>query len=161
MIKVEFINPIKNAERVVTSINGEFGDVVLNIPSIDGLATEEYVNKKVTEAAVGGDVNLDDYATKNYVQTTLEDYASEAYVQEQIKAIVFPEPDLSNYYTKKQVDDAIMVADNDVKALIPDVSGFATKEEIPDVSGYQTAEQVDAAISTALGAIGVAEEGVY
>ena len=43
--------------------------------------------------------------------------------------------DLSNYYTKAEVD-----------ALIPDVSGFALKTEIPDVSGYQTEAQVIALI---------------
>jgi hypothetical protein len=46
--------------------------------------------------------------------------------------------DLSNYYTKEEVD-----------ALIP------------DVSGYQTASDVQSAISTALSAIGIAEEGSF
>ena len=43
--------------------------------------------------------------------------------------------DLSNYYTKAEVD-----------AKIPDVSGFALKTEIPDVSVYQTETQVIALI---------------
>lgn len=67
----------------------------------------------------------------------------------------------NNYYTKTEVD-----------GLIPDTSTFALKSDIPDVSGfttmtaveakgYQTADQVNALITTALGAIGVAEEGSY
>ena len=39
--------------------------------------------------------------------------------------------DLSNYYTKAQVD-----------ALIPDVSGFALKTDIPDVSGYALKSEI-------------------
>ena len=67
----------------------------------------------------------------------------------------------NNYYKKTEVDE-----------LIPDTSTFALKTDIPDVSGfttmtaveakgYQTADQVNALITTALGAIGVAEEGSY
>ena len=41
-----------------------------------------------------------------------------------------------------------------------DLSNYYTKEEI-DNKGYQTSEQVQSAISTALSAIGVAEEGSY
>jgi hypothetical protein len=46
-----------------------------------------------------------------------------------------------------------------------DLSDYYTKEEIdgliPDVSGYQTAQDVQAAITEALNAIGIAEEGEY
>ena len=67
----------------------------------------------------------------------------------------------NNYYKKTEVD-----------GLIPDTSTFALKTDIPDVSGfttmtaveakgYQTADQVNTLITTALGAIGVAEEGTY
>ena len=84
--------------------------------------------------------------------------------------------DLSNYYTKAQVD-----------ALIPDVSGFITEipseyvtetelnakgyltehqslagyakiTDIPDVSGFQTEAQVNTLINNALGVI---ENGTY
>jgi hypothetical protein len=44
--------------------------------------------------------------------------------------------DLSNYYTKSQVD-----------AKIPNLSGYAKTEDIPDVSGYLTEEQVIALIN--------------
>lgn len=58
--------------------------------------------------------------------------ATEEYVNEKVAAI--PQPDLSNY---------------------------ATKEEIPDISAFQTAAQVNTAISNALNAIGVAEGRTY
>lgn len=47
--------------------------------------------------------------------------------------------DLSNYYTKSEVD-----------VLIPDVSGYALKSEIPDVSGFITESEADTKISTAV-----------
>lgn len=52
--------------------------------------------------------------------------------------------DLSNYYTKEET-----YSKTEVDALIP------------DVSGYQTADEVQSAITSALSAIGVAEEGAY
>lgn len=59
------------------------------------------------------------------------------------------------FYTKQEVDDKIA-------NQTTDLSNYYTKEEvdakIPDVSGYQTAEEVQSAISEALSAIGVAEE---
>ena len=85
--------------------------------------------------------------------------------------------DLSNYYTKAEVDAKIpdvsgfiteipseYVTESELaakgyltehqsldgyalKSEIPDVSGFALKTEIPDVSGYQTEAQVIALIN--------------
>lgn len=83
------------------------------IPSIEGLATEKYVDTAIANAALGGDV------------------------------------DLSDYYTKEEVNN-----------LIPSTSGFITMAEV-EAKGYQTAQQVSTAITTALSAIGVAEEGAY
>lgn len=68
------------------------------------------------------------------------------------------EVDLSNYYTKAEVDEAILEAianikievdlddyytKSEVEALIPDVSGFATKTEIPSVDGLASETYVD------------------
>lgn len=95
--------------------------------------------------------------------------------------------DLSNYYTKAEVDakipdvsgfiteseadtkinTAVCSAEERVdfklgsyalKTEIPDVSGLALKSEIPDVSGFQTEEQVNSLINSALGVI---ENGTY
>jgi hypothetical protein len=73
MIQIEFISPKKNAE-IVRSVNGQIGDVVLDIPKIDGLATEEYVAKKIAEAQMeGADVDLSDYYTKSEVDAAIEE----------------------------------------------------------------------------------------
>lgn len=81
-----------------------------------------------------------------------EDYVlTDADKQEIAGMVVIPPPvvDLSNYYTKSETN-----------ALIPDVSGFITMSAV-EAKGYQTASDVETAISNALSAIGVAEEGAY
>ena len=70
MINIEFISPEKSA-AVVRSVNGMTGDVVLEIP--ENAATEEYVDKKIAEAALGGDIDLDDYATKEEMQAAINE----------------------------------------------------------------------------------------
>lgn len=129
---------------------------------------------------------VDTYLEENPVEVDLSGLATEEFVNDAIAAIEFPDADLTGYATEKYVDDKIAAIDIPeepdlsgyaLKSEIPDVSGLATKEEvaaieIPDVSGfttmsaveakgYQTSAQVSAAITSALGAIGVAEEGAY
>lgn len=69
---LEFIRPTYSP---VKSVNGMTGDVVIEIPEADvdltGYATEAYVDKKVAEAATGGEINLDAYATKTYVDDAI------------------------------------------------------------------------------------------
>lgn len=57
-VKVSW-NGIDNAPEIeipVTSVNGQTGEVVIDIPSTEGLATEEYVNSAIT--------NINTYYTK-------------------------------------------------------------------------------------------------
>lgn len=91
---------------------------------------------------------VQDYLKENPPEVDLTGYATKDYVNKAVAAI--PQPDMTDYYTKSEVVE-----------LIPDTSGFALSSEIPDVSAYQTAAQVEAAINSALGAIGVAERGAY
>lgn len=69
--------------------------------------------------------------------------ATQQWVNEQIAAI--PQPDLDDYALKSE---------------IPSTTGFITMSEV-EAKGYQTAKQVDSAITEALSAIGVAEQGVF
>lgn len=93
-----------------------------DIPSTSGLATEKYVNDKV------------------------QGLASTDYVDQAIADI--PQPDLSNYYTKTEVDNAVPYITNSILSEVEE-------------QGYQTAAQVNTAISNALDAIGVAEGRTY
>ena len=73
-------NAISQITHPVNSVNGKTGTVVLTasdvsalpnttvIPSIDGLATEEFVTNKIAEASLsGGEVDLSGFATVSYV----------------------------------------------------------------------------------------------
>lgn len=134
------------------------------IPSIEGLATETYVDNAVNNVKV----DLSGYALKTDIPTNVSEftndagYATKAYVDNAIGS--GGTIDLSNYYTKAEVD-----------AKIPDVSGFITeseadtkintavcsaeervdfklgsyalKTEIPDVSGFATKAEISGFIT--------------
>ena len=109
-----------------------------DIPSLDGLATTEYV----------------DNAVSNIPTTDLTGYATEEYVSTAINSI--PATDLSNYYTKNEV---YTKAETD--ALIPTVTNG--KDGYTPVRGtdYWTQEDINtikAYIDTELGVI---ENGSY
>lgn len=103
---------------------------VETIPSIEGLATEEFVTEAINNIEYPT-TDLSNYYTKSEVDTKFENidypdtdltgYATETFVHEMIAKAELEdkEADLEAYYTKEQVD-----------ALIPDVEGFLT--EIPE-----------------------------
>lgn len=150
------------------------------IPSLDGYATENYVQEKIAEAKLEGeDVDLSDYAKKSEIPTkvgqlendkgyltehqSLAGYATETFVTQKITEAQLggEEVDLSDYYTKSEVDAKIPSLEGYAKTTdIPDVSGYTTMSAV-EAKGYQTEAQVSAAITAALDAIGNAEEGAY
>ena len=109
------------------------------------LATMGYVDRAIADAAP----DLSPYALKTEIPST-SGLATESYVNEKFNSIEIPDVDLSNYYTKKEVDNA-------VKNVEVDLTGYATEKyvddklaniEIPDVdmTGYATEQYVDDAI---------------
>lgn len=139
----------------------------------EGFATKEYVDKAIAQAQLEGEeVDLNGYYTKTEVDNMIEqieltpgpqgekgetgaDYVLTEADKQEIAGMVevsggSGDVDLSNYYTKSEVDNKI-----------PSLDGYAKTEDIPDVSGYQTADDVQAAITEALNAIGIAEEGTF
>lgn len=108
----------------IISVNGQTGAVILGaeevgalpsttiIPSIDGLATEEFVVQKVTEAQMSGaDVDLSAYYTK----TETEALVSDAVIQTQVLLSDYATNEalaLQTSQTKLYVDSA----DNEVRA---------------------------------------------
>lgn len=155
-MSLEIIRPTYSA---VKSVNGKTGAIEITAETL-GAATVDYVNKTVKEAQLGGEVNLDDYATKDYVDYVILEVPETTILQ--------------NYYTKAEAEvKCRRYVDEKIDALpkVPDMEQYALKTDIPAVPnavsglendvGYQTAAQVEAAITTALGNIGVAEEGAY
>ena len=59
-------------------------------------------------------------------------YATETYVNEKIAEIQTGSVDLSNYYTKAQIDAKGYLTEHQ------SLAAYALKSEIPDVSGYLT-----------------------
>lgn len=94
------------------------------IPSINGLATETYVNNAV--AAIPK-TDLSNYYTKSETNTAINN----------------AKPDLSNYYTKTETNTAISNAK-------PDLTPYAKKAEIPDVSGFIKQSELNVAVENAL-----------
>ena len=127
-----------------------------NIQDVDltGYATEDYVAEKISEIEIPDVTN---FATKDELPS-VEGLATEEFVVEKISGIDIPsteglatetfvhemiakaeledkEADLEAYYTKDQVN-----------ALIPDVSNFASKDELPNIDGLASEEFVEDAI---------------
>ena len=130
----------------VTSVNGQTGDVYLNIPyKVSDLrndvpyASESFVNNKITDVST--------YVSNNYLKNgevpVLDNYYTKQEVDDKIRDVSV-DVDLSNYYTKAEVDDKISdvstyVYDNlstyvyDNYYTIPEID-----DKISDVSTYVT-----------------------
>lgn len=80
-VSTQITNAINGITPPVSSVNGKTGAVTLSasdvgalpstttIPSIAGLATEEFVTNKIAEASLSGQVDLSGYATISYVDS--------------------------------------------------------------------------------------------
>ena len=108
---------------------------------------ENYVTKQEVADAIAAipKVNLDPYALKSELPD-ITGLASEEYVVQKIAEAELDKDgvDLSAYYTKGEVDDKLNEL---VIPELPDLSDFATKEEIPSVEGLATETYVQEQIN--------------
>ena len=116
---------LKVGAETVTSVNGMTGDVYLDIPSIDGLATEQQLQQGLNTKQDKGD-----YATNSRV--------------DEVEGLI---PDISNLATKEELQDGL-----DTKQPTGD---YALKAEIPtkvssfiNDANYQTATDVASMIAS-------------
>ena len=139
------------------------------IPSVEGLATENYVDKAISTIPLP---DLTDYAKKTdipdvsgFLTSIPDEYITETELE--AKGYLTEHQDLSAYALKTEIptiptkvsdltNDAGFITSADIPEV--DLSSYALKTEIPDVSAFQTEEQVNALINTALGVI---ENGTY
>ena len=116
----------------VTSVNGQTGDVYLNIPyKVSDLrndvpyASESFVNNKITDVST--------YVSNNYLKNgevpVLDNYYTKQEVDDKIRDVSV-EVDLSNYYTKQEVDDKITDVITDVTNYVYD--NYYTIPEVDD-----------------------------
>ena len=98
------------------------------VPSIAGLATEQFVEDKISAIP---ETDLTNYYTKSEVDKAIED-------------IDIPDADLSNYYTKAETDAAI-------EGVEVDLSNYYTKAEVDaelenvdvDLTDYYTKTEIN------------------
>ena len=116
MINISLVSPTGENTKIVKSVNGMTGEVILTAKDLDAASTE-YVDKKIAEAALeGSEVDLSAYYTKSETDKAITDAIGDLDIPE-------AEVDLSNYYTKSEVDAAL--SDVDV-----DLEGYATEDYV-------------------------------
>ena len=113
----------------------------LNIPSVEGLASESYVNEKIAAIEIP---STEGFATKEELNAlnipSVEGLASETYVNEKVDAIEIP-----SVPTKvgELENDANYITLNDVPAT--DLSGYYTKSDVDGkIADYATKEELNA-----------------
>ena len=98
------------------------------IPSVDGLATETYVNDAIANAQLGGeDIDLSGYALKTDLPTATSDLTNDSGFITEVPSEYVTDEELNakGYLTQHQ-----------------DISHLATKEEIPNVEGMVTSQEI-------------------
>lgn len=120
--------------------------------SLEGYATEQYVDEAIAAIEIPEGMDLSEYAKKTDIPS-LEGYASESFVINSISDNnVAIDDKLKAYATQTWVTNQGFLTQHQ------SLDAYALKSEIPDVSSYQTEAQVQALINTALGVI---ENGSY
>ena len=135
-------SPWNNAEKVLGL--DENDKVIMAEP--DGVVTPEDVADAVNQAMEAETARTEDaYAKKDEIPD-MEDYYTKEEVDEAISGITV---DLSDYYTKDETDQAISAATQDLASTDYVDDAIAAIPE-PDLSDYYTKDETDGAISTAL-----------
>ena len=145
------------------------------IPSVDGFATTEYVNQEIARveeeipdisalatkdelAEVEGKIpSVDGLVTAEQLTEAVADKATIAQVaavDQKVDDIVIPdtsafitEEALVDYAKKSDIPEPVDLTDYAKKSDIPDVSNFATKDEIPSIAGLASEQYVDTKIA--------------
>ena len=125
-----------DVNQQLNALSGQINEVSGQIPSLDGYATEDWVNDQgflkevpsefVTESELNSAIS--GKADKSEIPS-LEGYATEDWVRQQNYLTEVP----SQYVTESELNSAI--------------SGKADKSEIPSLDGYATEEYVQSAVS--------------
>ena len=100
------------------------GEIVNQIPSLQGYATEEYVTEHTSAFITSADLpDLSNYATEQYVQDAIDSG------------------------TSAFITSADLPSEEEVEFEELDLSAYAMASAIPDVSNFVTQEDIDASVS--------------
>lgn len=135
----------------VTSVNNKTGAVNLTaedvgalpadtkIPSIEGLATESFVTKKITEAQLAGEeVDLSGYATKDELPTAVSQLTNDAGFISEIPAEYVTENELEakGYLTEHQSLAGLATEQYVTSQIAAGLTDYAKLTDLPDVSEF-------------------------
>lgn len=121
-----FITTIPSEYITESELNTELSTKadMSDIPSLEGYATETYVQNKIAEASLsGGEVDLSGYATKDELKSKAN--ISHTHTMSNIIDLIIPDVD------KAYVDTQLNTKAN--KSDIPNLDGYALKTDIPTV----------------------------
>ena len=119
MINISLVSPTGENTKIVKSVNGMTGEVVLTAKDLDAASTE-YVDKKIAEAALeGSEVDLSAYYTKSETDKAITDAIGDLDIPE-------AEVDLTGYATEDYVISKI----NEIE-LAPDRTGVYVGDNEP------------------------------
>ena len=107
------------------------------IPSLDGYATETYVQTKIAEASLGGEIDLSSYATKDEVKTGL---ATKSDVEHTHSEYLTEHQDISMKADRSEIPTLTSQLTNDSGFITTIPSEYVTDEEL-NAKGYLTKHQ--------------------
>lgn len=151
--KIDIPAPVEEVHVGANAPTDENIKIWVDTDAESPVATKEYVQQKVAEAQMGGDVDLSAYYTKTEVDAIVEnieltpgepgapgkdgkdgqDYVlTEADKQEIAGMVEVPgaDVDLSNYYTKEET--RTYVQDSIGSIIMPDMNQYYTKSEVDE-----------------------------
>ena len=134
------------------------GEIVNQIPSLQGYATEEYVTEQTSAFLTSADLpDVSDMATQTwvgeqgYLTSIPSEYVTDTELESELsgKADTSAIPDVSNFVTQEDIDASVSgkMDATESSAFYPmatNPSGYLTSS---DLSGYATESYVDSAVS--------------
>ena len=135
-------SPWNDAEKVL----GLDQDDKVIMAEPEETVTPEYIDEAIDQAMEVETARTEDTYAKKSEVPDLDDYYTKEEVDEAISGITV---DLSDYYTKDETDQAISAATQDLASTDYVDDAIAAIPE-PDLSDYYTKGETDGAISTAL-----------
>ena len=132
--RTEIDNKIQEHTSGVTSVNGSTGDVIIDIPSLDGYATETYVEdnyakKSEIPPAPTDYVKIADYNKFVQDQAAIDESQNTA-IEAHSREISELTDSLSGVYSKSDVDDLFTVLDSSIVNNYYNKTETYTKTEV-------------------------------